>query len=165
MFLFFSFKVLTDHRIATHAKTPVQKAFGGGPREPPLCKSCMTRDTLLLSMLSAHRQRSQQAQPPVEAAHLAKRCSPCCGWPGAVIASTNAACQRNKAKASMQKKPGNATTDQRKGYPGTKGGHAYLVQNKSSKSDFLSAHLVSLEFCRTLNSRGTWACNQNRCPQ
>ena len=72
----------------------------------------------------------------MEAAHLAKRCSPCCGWPGAVIASTNAACQRNKAKASMQKKPGKATTDQRKGYPKTKGSHAYLVQNKSLKSDF-----------------------------
>ena len=69
--------------------------------------------------------------------------------------ATNAACQRNKAKASMQKKPGNATTDQRKGYPKTKGRHAYLVQNKSSKSDLLSAHLGSLDFCPTLNSRGT----------
>ena len=39
-----------------------------------------------------------------------------------------ATCQRNKAKASMQKTPGNATTDQRKGYPGTKGGHAYTVK-------------------------------------
>ena len=78
-----------------------------------------------------------------------------CGWSMAVHASTNDTCQRNKAKASMQKKPGKVTTDQRKGYPETKGSHAYLVQNKSSKSDLLSAHLVSLEFCRTLNSRGT----------
>ena len=73
----------------------------------------------------------------------------------AVIASTSMTCQRNKAKASMQKKPENATTDQRKGYPGTKGGHAYLVKNLSSQSDLLSAHLGSLEFYPTLNSRGT----------
>ena len=164
MFLSFLLRSLLTTVLRRTQKHRSKKRSGAAQENPPFA-SCMTRHAKLLWMLSTRRQRSQQAQPPVEAAHLAKRCSPCCGWPGAVVASTNAACQRNKAKASMQKKPGNATTDQRKGYPGTKGGHAYLVQNKSSKSDFLSAHLVSLEFCRTLNSRGTWACNQNRCPQ
>ena len=68
---------------------------------------------------------------------------------GRGVASTNETCQRNKAKASMQKKPGKATTAQREGHPKTKGRHAYLVQNKSSKSDLLSAHLGSLDFCPT----------------
>ena len=39
---FFSNKVLTGHRTETHTKIPVQKAFGGGPSEPPFT-SCETR--------------------------------------------------------------------------------------------------------------------------
>ena len=35
---FFFSKVLTLHHIETRAKIPVQKAFGGGPSKPPLCK-------------------------------------------------------------------------------------------------------------------------------
>ena len=60
---------------------------------------------------------------------------------------------------------GRAAVRTPRGCPETKGGHAYLFMHQYTHSDLQYAHLGSLEFCPTLNSRGTWACNQNRCPQ
>ena len=126
MLLFFLLRSLLTTVLRRTQNTGPKSVRGRPKRTPPL--QVARRDTLLLWMLSAHRQRSQQAQSPVEAAHLAKRCSPCCGWPGAVIASTNAACQRNKAKASMQFTPGRAAVQHQRGWARTKGGYAYTVK-------------------------------------
>ena len=109
--------------------------------------------------------RSQQVQQPAQSRQLAESCLERCRSSWEAIASTSATCQRNKAKASMQFGPGRAAVDHQRGWPEPKGGRAYLVQHQLSPSDLQSAHLGSLEFCPTLNSRGTWACNQNRCPQ
>ena len=72
--------------------------------------------------MSARQQRSWRVQPPASQKECSKSSRKRRGWSMAVHASTSMTCQRNQAKASMQKKPENATTDQRKGYPGTKAG-------------------------------------------
>ena len=137
------------------------------PRTPSFCMLQLVPPGEL-DFARAPQDRSQQVQQPAQSRQLAESCLERCGSSCeaiAAIASTSATCQRNKAKASAARKKGRAALQSWRGYCETKGGRAYLVQHQYPITDFQYPHQVGLEFCRTLNSRGTWACNQNRCPQ
>ena len=161
----FSFsKVHTDQSIETKAKAQSRKASGDRSKwNPPFCMLLLV--PRVNSILRALQVRSLQVLLPAHSRQLAEICLEMCGSSWEAIASTSATCQRNKAKASNKKGKGRAALESWRGYCETKGGHAYLDQHQSSQTDLQSAHLGSLEFCPTLNSRGSWACNQNRCPQ
>ena len=125
-------KVLTDHRIETHAKTPVQKVFGGGSaKNPPFA----TYDTAGRRAPTGARCSSAPSRHNSQG----KRCSIArAAWRGVDKPGRLSRRQAQPASGTRQRrqlqgkraeplcKAGEATAI----YCETKGGRAYLVQHQ-----------------------------------
>ena len=128
MFLFFLLRSLLTTVLRRTQKHRSKKRSGAAQENPPFA-SCMTRHATALDAKHASAALPASAAASGGGAPRKALLAVLRMARGGDRVDKRGLPERNKAKASMQKKPGKATTDQRKGYPKTKGRHAYLVQN------------------------------------